>query len=192
MYPFSPQVSSLLPSLTSCLSQRSWTLDTEYSYGSSPALTLGHGLLLGSLLIWTCDLFVLLAWWRHMGCLVNTQVVPQIPPDGEKRLPPVGSEKWLNSQNPTILYPVLTCSIEKGSLVPFGLLDGQAVWVSGKSKVGREPGGQPHATNLLREQEVKSVLFSLSSLVSCRVKSRALHEMIFKGLPEQIIITSEV
>lgn len=76
-----------------------------------------------------------------MGYLVNTQMVPQIPPDGEKKLPPVGSKKWLNSQNPTILYPVLTCSVEKGSLVPSGLLHGQAVRVSGESKVGREPGG---------------------------------------------------
>ena len=56
----------------------------------------------------------------------------------------MGPEKQLNSQNPTILYPVLTCSVEKGSLVPFGLLDGQAVQVSGESKAGREPGGQPH------------------------------------------------
>ena len=78
----------------------------------------------------------------------------------------MGSEKQLNSQNATILYPVLTCSVEKGSLVPFGLLDGQAVQVSGETKAGREPGGRPYATNLLWEQKVKSVPFSLSFMLN--------------------------
>lgn len=64
-------------------------------------------------------------WNAHL----RTQIVIQIPPEREGRLPPLFRKIY--SQNPTILYTVLPCLTKKDSLVPFGQLDDQAMWISG-------------------------------------------------------------